>query len=534
MKRLKILVLALVLSLSCISTTYASDTIQETYDLVQINQNENVFKNYVDGYSIEIPSSSTISFDPDQKRTQFNYGDKNVRIYIEEFDKDFSYEDYEYYTLKGLLSNQVDHNFTFNESVNTKLGKARVVEFNRRKLRAIENDQNNYLVFISRLVDGRALSVMVKSENPINRQEMISRIETFKTNVPVSKTPYLHKSKDLILDENNQQNINWADSTKELYVEDFIKSKDTTWGIFVHDFWRYNTVPLLEANANTKFKYLVLYHSFNDPNQNIRNGLKYAKENNQYLEFTLQTDIQEGKNLIYEVLEGKHDNFLNEMGQIFKENAHPTIFRLANEMNGDWCSYSAWNTGLDSDIYLAFYNYVYDIMEKQGANPYLIYVFNPNGQSFPNFKYNQESMYRPLDDRFQITGLTLYNTGTYYPDEKWQSFDTLYGPLYDHVVERYNKPLMITEFACSSIGGNKPAWTRDMLNQLEKYDRIKVAIWFNGVDRDIDGTPARIYTIDDPKENIEEFYNYFASKKKMGLPSESLEKILNFFLSSKK
>lgn len=515
MKKLKMLLASLIMVIVFASSTYAAETLKETYDMIPLNGYTNLFKNYVDGYSMNVPSDSILSFDPDQNKTQFDFRGKNIKVFIEEFNKDFSYEDYEFYSIKGLTNNTTDHNFTFNGTINTKIGPARVVEFNRRKLSGISNDKNNYMILIKRLNNNKALTFMVKSENSINKNEIMPILESFKNDVAVTKTPYLQKARDLNFDnlQNPTMYNKWSDSTKKLYLDDFINSDKQTWGIFVHDYWKYNTVPLIQANANTKFKYLVLYHSFNDSNENIKGGIKYAKENNQHMEFTLQTDIRNGNNLIYEVLEGKHDAFLIEMAKIFKDNAYPTIFRLANEMNGDWCSYSAWNTGLDSDIYIAFYNYIYNIMEREGANPYLIYVFNPNGQSFPNFKYNQESMYRPYEDRFHLTGLTLYNTGTYYPGEKWQSFSELYTPLYNDVVKRYEKPLMITEFACSSIGGDKPAWTRDMLSQMEKFDKIKVAIWFNGVDRDIDGTPARPYTIDDPKENIQVFYDYFAQKR---------------------
>ena len=41
---------------------------------------------------------------------------------------------------------------------------------------------------------------------------------------------------------------------------------------------------------------------------------------------------------------------------------------------GDWCAYSAYNTGLDSDIYREFYNYIYKIFEEEGANSYILYV----------------------------------------------------------------------------------------------------------------------------------------------------------------
>ena len=52
------------------------------------------------------------------------------------------------------------------------------------------------------------------------------------------------------------------------------------------------------------------------------------------------------------------------------------------------------------------------------------------------------------------------------------------------MVNSYDKPLMITEFSSSTVGGDKVKWTRDMFEALKKFDKIKVAIWFSGTDLD--------------------------------------------------
>lgn len=514
MKKIKLfiasLLMIIIISFSGAKNTYASELLNETYELIPINSGEGQFKNHVDGYSINIPLNSAISFDDEQLKTQFNFGNTEVKIFVQDFVKEFSYEDYLYYSLKGLRNNKIDHNFTKDTAEKTVIGQAHIVEFNRRKLSGINNDKNNYYILIKKLSDGRALTFMVKSSDPIDKNQINKMLSTFKTNVKRT-TPYIRKSKDVFFDVYGNQKLDpkWDEKTKKLYVEDFIKSNKQTWGIFSQDYWFTNKVAELEEKTGMDFKYMILYHTFSSNNDTLRYAIQAARSYNKYVEFTLQTDISNGKNLIYEVLEGKHDDYIKQMAQIIKEEKHPTLIRLANEMNGDWCSYSAWNTGLDSDIYKAYYDYIYNIMEKEGANPYLIYVFNPNGRSFPDFKYNQETMYRPLDDRFHIMGLTLYNTGTYYPGEKWESFEDLYDPLYKDVVSKCDKPLMITEFSSSSIGGDKVAWTKNMLNQIEKYNRIKVAIWFNGIDRDANGNPARVYLIDDPIGNAEAFKEHF-------------------------
>ncbi|EFI42036.1 hypothetical protein HMPREF0629_00670 [Peptoniphilus sp. oral taxon 386 str. F0131] len=478
----------------------------ENYEVVELNDNTSIFKNYVDGYSIQIPKKSVLKFDDNFYKSEINFKDTSVKIFVEKFNSNSKYDSYLYYTLKGIRDSKYEHNITFDGIKSSSIGNMNVIEFNRRKLSKINGDKNNYFIAIGNLPDERAVTFMVKSEREINKKFIMSMIDSFKLNSEIK--PYKIKKV-----RNNTTHYHWDIETANLYREDFLYSDKVTWGLFVHDFWRSPDMSNIENKIESKFKYALLYHSFNFPNAQVRQAIDYCKVSNRNLELTFQTDIKNNKNLIYDVLDGKKDEFLKELALIISSEQYPTIFRLANEMNGDWCSYCAWNTGLDSDIYVEFYNYVYNIFEEAGANKYLIYVFNPNGRSFPNYKYNNESMYRPSSSRYDILGLTLYNTGTYYMDEKWEEFDSLYDNLYRDCIKKYDKPFMITEFACSSIGGDKIKWTENMLDVLsDKYKKIKVAIWFNGIDLDENKNPARIYKIDTPKETLDIFKKYFKGK----------------------
>ena len=152
-------------------------------------------------------------------------------------------------------------------------------------------------------------------------------------------------------------------------------------------------------------------------------------------------------------------------------------------MNGDWCPYNGYFTCRDPDIYVDFYRYIFDIFQQEGAHN-AIWVFNPNGVSFPKFKWNSELVYYPGSEYVNVVGMTAYNTGTYYEHESWSTFDQLYSGLYADYTARYARPLMITEFASSSIGGDKAAWIDDMFRRLPDYPQIKAAVWWNSHDLD--------------------------------------------------
>jgi beta-mannanase len=208
--------------------------------------------------------------------------------------------------------------------------------------------------------------------------------------------------------------------------------------------------------------------------------------------------------MVYDVLNGEYDEFLTNYAQTVKDFGHPVLFRLGNEMNGDWCPYSSYNTSKDTQIFKEFYRYVYKFFADAGADN-VIWIWNPNGKSFPDFEWNDEVMYYPGDEYVDVVGLTAYNTGTYYSGENWTGFAQLYDPIYAKSTALYSQPLMITEFASSSVGGDKNQWIRDMFDHIQSYPNIKVAIWWNGCDWDANGNVARPYFIDETPQIVQTF-----------------------------
>ncbi len=211
--------------------------------------------------------------------------------------------------------------------------------------------------------------------------------------------------------------------------------------------------------------------------------------------------------------ERKYDTYLKNYAKAVAENGAPILFRLGNEMNGDWCVYSSHSTSKDTEIYKAFYRYVYRMFQEAGADN-VIWVWNPNGKAFPDYKWNDELCYYPGDEYVDVIGMTSYNTGTYYEDEKWLEFAQMYDPLYEKYIQRYEKPLMITEFSSSSVGGDKEAWVGSMFQHIKQYDRIKVAIWWDGCDWDEEGNIARSYFIDETDELVQVFRKGLAEYKR--------------------
>ena len=96
--------------------------------------------------------------------------------------------------------------------------------------------------------------------------------------------------------------------------------------------------------------------------------------------------------------------------------------------------------------------------------------------------------------------LTGYNNGTGFADETWREFNEIYYPVYTEYLRKFpGKPLMITEFSCSELGGDKANWIQQAMNSLSMYPYIRMAVWYDQTDR------SRFYRSDSSPTSKEAF-----------------------------
>ena len=305
------------------------------------------------------------------------------------------------------------------------------------------------------------------------------------------------------------------DETKEFYSKYFSDESPMRWGIFENDVpENLESLDVLEERMDYDFEFVVRYDFFSSPEIVPLEGLENAYRNGKTVELTFQStyDDKLSPSNLYEILDGKYDDYFTEYASRLKEFGHPVLFRLNNEMNGDWCEYSSYHFSKDTEIFKESWKYIHDLFEKNGVEN-VLWVWNPHDISFPNFSWNNYLNYYPGDEYVDIVGLTGYNNGTYYPGEVWREFKELYDPIYKEYSETFEHPLMITEFSANSIGGDKIAWINDMFKDIKRYDRLKVAIWWNNIDWDQDGNPARIYRLDESEEMLDTFKEGFKEYK---------------------
>ena len=482
--------------------------------------------NTKDQYSITLPADLKPDLSNVNTGIYFEREDLKVEIYSQPLSETLSSDSYLNYS-NQFLNNTKDHKKereymkVFNDQ------SFHILQWSREKLSQVTNDRNYYVCadLISKS-DQMIYTILIKSSQPLqNAGDYESILKTFHlgtTNLDVDQADVEAFTYRPIIATPIQSiaESSWNQETAKVYERYFSYNSPLIWGIFEPsapaDF---GVLYELEEALQYEFPFLIQYkhirHDFSECT--LEAAMENAKKENRIVELTLQTTAsEEGESLmVYDILNGEYDAYFDYVIDILHKMEMPVLIRFCNEMNGDWCSYSSYHTSRDPDIFVHLYQYVYQYFEERDALQYTIWVWNPNEKSFPDFKWNDANLYYPGDEYVDVIGLTGYNTGNYYKGESWRSFNEIYEDIYKKAVNEHNKPLMITEFASSSIGGNKEEWIRDMFLQIKKYDRIKVAIWWNGRDLDSAGNVARPYWLDETDETKQVFKEQLSHDKSM-------------------
>lgn len=482
-----------------------------TYTLERESYSHNRFVNKVDGYSISVPKDMKADMNISHIRAVLENQNLKIEIYRQEVQTatDSGIDSYINYSNK-FIENDIDHKKENEDYFIINGRNVYMLQWSREPLKHVENDKNFYASIDVSTGENEVITFLFKSNASFQEGEYLDMVKSLEVEEK-TKEPYYKKIKQV-------KNSSWDEATAEVYEKYFGLNSSLTWGIFEGKALVDSTeLKEIEAKLDFLFPIVLYYTGFIEgvkEHPRVVSVLANASKEKRLVELTLQTVEQEAwkGNMIYDVLDGKYDEFLKNYVEAVVNSQKPVLFRIGNEMNGDWCVYSAHHTSKDTEIYKAFYKYIYKLFEEAGADN-IIWVWNPNGKSFPDFKWNDELCYYPGDEFVDVIGMTSYNTGTYYPGETWTEFDEMYDPIYEKYIDLYEKPLMITEFASSSVGGDKVAWVQKMFNHITNYERIKVAIWWDGCDWDIEGNVARPYFIDETDELVKIFKENLAKYK---------------------
>ncbi len=442
-------------------------------------------------------------------------GKRGWEIYLDEWIVRYISHD-EYLTSNNILKVKENiHSFDF-------LGKYELINFSY-----FINDSENierpyYNIAIIREVNDYTnffLFVMKSKTNKVNEFDEI--INSF-TQIPVfGKACNIQESYEVL------ENPKWNKMTKR-YFRKLSNQSNVDWGIFIaslpaKDSDSYDYIcnvykdrglrfdSLMQHNFEllptyTHISYAGIYHHFP-----LTLANKLAKGNGfngkKVLHFTFQYTANNNTSMFgysptFDILRGKLDDYFRKMAKDIKKYHYPVLFRLNNEMNTDWTSYSGIASLLDPDIFILTWKRLYDIFEEEGVDN-CIWIFNPIHITAPFCNWGEYLNYYPKG-MVHMLGLTSYERGNM---EQYDSFKTLYSALYKKNSPYFEKfPHIISEFGAGTGGAvlfnytnncfdyvpirrnlnKQKKWVKNMFKEFKKQPKylknIKATIWFSAND----------------------------------------------------
>ena len=500
----------------------ALDRVYETSSLTRLVA-------YHDGYQIDLPGGAEFDFSQTatkitasgdgfsltltKEHSPYVFVTDEMTDGLKAFAPDFPYEDgvdqyIGYYQSRFLL------NKTWQDNNGVSVSDVEVTDANGHKaytFRAVIDgvsdgyDAYTYIFIKTGVRDFVRVVLKYDSGNTSPHDVIAGSLGTFRSFEPVgvgaSQTDYFPV-----------QNENWSDETAELYRK-LCSSDGFMWGIYTDDVFESGVdekIPALENALEYKFDVVLAYvHSSGEFPSGFMNE---NYENGRVVELTYQLTVNNNSDIrafspMLDLYKRGDSEKIREFARAAKEFGHPFLFRPCNEMNTDWTNYCGMGNMADPELFVECWRTIYRIFEEEGVDN-CIWIFNPHDRSYPPSKWNAAVNYYPGNEYVHVIGVTGYNNGTYYTKwgETWREFDEIYSAIDAEYGETFGAfPWIITEFASSSVGGDKAAWINGMFEHIGDHENIKAAVWFSSADYDTDGTVARPYWLDETEETLTAF-----------------------------
>jgi hypothetical protein len=177
---------------------------------------------------------------------------------------------------------------------------------------------------------------------------------------------------------------------------------------------------------------------------------------------------------------GDHDRLVRAFARDVAAYRGPVLLRLMHEMNGTWFS---WGMGVNGNApadFVAAWRHVRGLFEREGARN-VSWVWSINNTESAEAAAAVPALY-PGDRYVDWVSTSGFNWGEAYSWSSWRDVDALFGDTY-RTLERFGKPIMISEIATTGIGGDPEAWITQSLARLRSaYPRVHAVVWYDDID----------------------------------------------------
>lgn len=189
------------------------------------------------------------------------------------------------------------------------------------------------------------------------------------------------------------------------------------------------------------------------------------------------------------ILNGTHDRYLRRYAGAVVRQGLPVALRFAHEMNGNWYGWSAGRTDYNNtpEKFVAAWRHVWQVFDDVGATDNVIWLWSPsrvdNLRPTPTNGLTTMAETYPGDAYVDWVGASVYlRTASVGP-----SFEASFGRTVAALTSVTDKPMFFAETAAvqTDRGSDqtpvKTAWTRNVLAEFARDERLVGFLWFNDV-----------------------------------------------------
>ncbi|MBS1739758.1 MAG: hypothetical protein JST88_04350 [Bacteroidetes bacterium] len=185
----------------------------------------------------------------------------------------------------------------------------------------------------------------------------------------------------------------------------------------------------------------------------------------------LRPASERDKNGLSDIANGVYDFYLSNWAHQAQKIHAPILLRFGHEMNDPY-RYPWGPQNNNPADFVAAWKHVHQVFNQEGATN-VVWIWSPH----PAFGFFDE--YYPGNNYVDYIGIGTLNYGPIAAWAKWWSFDDIFGQHYN-ALNQFKKPILLTEFASLSYGGNRSKWYAEALKNIPtKYPSVKGLLFFH-------------------------------------------------------
>ena len=186
-------------------------------------------------------------------------------------------------------------------------------------------------------------------------------------------------------------------------------------------------------------------------------------------------DSTVGQPRLRDISDGDWDEYLTRWAAAAKADGRPIALRFAQEMNGNWYSWSDGRFGNAVGDYVRAYRHMHDLFEQVGADN-VLWVWSIN--RIDNLPDKTLARVYPGDGYVDWIGISGYLRSV--PEGVAPSFDFTFAQTLAAVRNLApNKLVMLTEVGAGTTEANRVAWMETFFQGLLDHPEVLGFNWFN-------------------------------------------------------